>query len=189
MHKDIRILFQIDDRRYEAVGFLGKDERSVSGDEMVSRTADKNNSIIGEEDAMFINEHRHLLPTNLNKYHLVTNQRKSDSQRSVNIFCCHDGSWRKFWSHLDCGWFAHELVVRRLNKLVIKTREELITEMRKWLAELPNPDEPFVGVGDGLYSPRQMLKEVEAGTEFGEQLLASFVKLLSGQSGIVYSVD
>lgn len=186
-HKDIRIPFEVDGRRYEAVGFLNKDEQLVSGEDMLSRTANPSCNIIGEDDAVFIDERLNLLPENLRKFHLVTNQRRPDSPRNIMIFCCHDGMWRKFWSHLDCAWREDELVVRRLpqtskeGSMSPKTKDEMIVEIRKWLDNIPNPDEPFVGAGNKVYSPRQMLQEIEAGTEFGEKLLAAALKLSSSR--------
>ena len=59
----------------------------------------------------------------------------------------------------------------------VKTREEMIADIRKWVAEIPNPDEPFIGSGQKTYSPRQMLEEIEADTELGRQLLDGALKL------------
>ncbi|TSC83731.1 MAG: hypothetical protein G01um101413_871 [Parcubacteria group bacterium Gr01-1014_13] len=61
--------------------------------------------------------------------------------------------------------------------MATKTRDEMIAEMRKWLEKIDNPDEPFVGSGHKTYSLRQVLEEIEAGTELGERLLASALKL------------
>jgi len=114
IHKDIRIPFEIKGRRFEAVGFLDKGERSVDGDEMLSRITKNNHRIIDGDDVVFISKRFHLLPKKLHKFDLVTNLRKGDSPSSNMIFCCHYSVWGQFWSSLDYRWFKHELVLCRL---------------------------------------------------------------------------
>ena len=117
IHKDIRIPFEIEDRRYEAVGFLDENEKFVTGDVVLARTAGENNGAVTDEDALFIKDHVRLLAAELSEYHLVTNQREPGNSRSIMIFCshgCHDGRWWDFWNSLDRWWHSDELVVRRL---------------------------------------------------------------------------
>lgn len=51
-HEDIRIKFEVGDHTFEAVGFLRKGEKSVSGDEVFRRVPD----VIGEKDANYLYE-------------------------------------------------------------------------------------------------------------------------------------
>lgn len=75
-HKDIRISFEIEDRRFEAVGFLGKGEgrEFISAEEVLRRTASENGGAVDAMDAFFIANHAYLLPQELHSYWLVSNR-------------------------------------------------------------------------------------------------------------------
>jgi hypothetical protein len=110
-HKDICIKFEVDGRRYEAVGFLGKGESSISGDEMLRRVPDA----IGEEDVNFLDERvdqdwsRDMFP-----YCLATARRNPDNPRSVRCFSWKSfGGWHQGWSRLGRQWDGDDLVLRR----------------------------------------------------------------------------
>jgi len=112
-HNKIRIPFEIDGRRFEAVGFLTEWESSVNGDEMLARTATENGGAIGDEDEAVLSERRDKLPTELQKYYLVTNRRHPGNSRNVSYFSWDGVRWHQYWSSLDDQWHGHGLVVRR----------------------------------------------------------------------------
>lgn len=116
-HKDIRIVFQIEDRRYEAVGFLKKGEKNVSAWTMFRRTAKENGGAIGEKDWVFISERRTQLPAELSPYILVTDCRDPDLYRYYFRVLCHTKDW--YDDHcvlLPNNQFDKEfLVIRRLS--------------------------------------------------------------------------
>jgi len=113
-HKDVRIEFMVGDRRFEAVRFLKEGEVSVSGDEMLARTAGQNGGAIGEEDEKFLREHLGELPTKLRGYWLVTDRRSPDHPRDVSCFVFFDGGgWCRDWDWLGGQWGDDGLVVRR----------------------------------------------------------------------------
>lgn len=116
IHKEIKKLFAAKNRRYEAVGFLEKNEPAVSSEEMFARTAGENGGAIGEEDGEFLNQNCDQFPTQLWRGWLVTNQRKPDNEEMVACFA-YDGTkrkWRRFWHWLGYEWINTFLVVRRL---------------------------------------------------------------------------
>jgi hypothetical protein len=114
-HKDIRIKFEIEGRRYEAVGFLGKSGALVGGDEMLKRTAVENGGAIGYEDEVFLWKRRARLPQELEPYWLVTNRRHPDFSREVSCFDFNCNMWNCEWRCLDDRWWWNGLclVVRR----------------------------------------------------------------------------
>lgn len=129
-HKDIRIEFEIDGRRFEAVGFLAEGENSVSGDEMIRRTANENNGGIGEDDYLFLSKKRRdKFPEELRQYCLITNRRYPDAPHYVSRFKWDGGEWLLGWSYLnhyewdknfkvlsrrcDYQWKGNFLVIRR----------------------------------------------------------------------------
>ena len=72
-HKDIRILFEVGGRRFEAVGFLEEGEQQrVSGSTMLERTSKENGGAIQKEDAEHILHLLDQLPTELEMYRLMT---------------------------------------------------------------------------------------------------------------------
>lgn len=112
-HKDIRILFTVEGRHYEAVGFLSEGEPPVGGDEMFSRTAAENGGAVGEGDEAFLSEHRDRLPESLRPYWLVTNRRNPDYPRYVSCFGRSGNRWCQGWRWLDYKWYDYDLIVRR----------------------------------------------------------------------------
>ncbi len=120
-HKDIRIPFEIEGRRFEAVGLLKEGEPPVDGDEMLARTAGENGGAIGEEDEMFLREHLLVPPEALWWPRLlVTNRRPPDdlryygiNSRCVSCFSFIHGRLLQFWHSLDDRWPDLCLVVRR----------------------------------------------------------------------------
>ena len=111
--KGICIPFTLGDRNYEAVGFLEAGESSVDGDTMLARTADKNGGAVGEEDWKFIGEHRTELPTELERFYLVTDRRGRGDPRGVSFFIRDGSAWNEGWHSLGYRWFDDALVVRR----------------------------------------------------------------------------
>lgn len=114
-HKDIRILFEVADRRFEAVGFLNEDEASVDGEEMLRRTAGENGGAIGDDDEMFLREHLEGLLVELRWYYLLaTNHRHPDNSRHASYFCPGGGlGWVYLWKWLDSQFGDNFLVLRR----------------------------------------------------------------------------
>lgn len=117
VHKNIRVPFEIGNRRYEAVGFLNKGESSVSGYTMLARTVAKNGGAIGNEDVAFLKDLMDLLPKEFYRYCLVTNQRSPDYPCYISCYYYEShSSWNRFWrlSSLRCHqWSDRHLVVRR----------------------------------------------------------------------------
>ncbi|KKR35407.1 MAG: hypothetical protein UT67_C0002G0031 [Candidatus Magasanikbacteria bacterium GW2011_GWA2_40_10] len=120
-HKDIRIPFVIYDRlfdftrRYEAVGFLEKDEWPISGGVMFARTSEENGGAIGKGNEEFLRAHIGYLPMYLSRYQLVTGRHNPDNVLEVSCFGCSWRSWHQYW-RLNTGLWCDELtlVVRRL---------------------------------------------------------------------------
>ena len=120
-HKDVRILFTVQRRNYEAVGFLDEGEDSCAGDEMLRRTAVENGGAIGEKDEIFLWKHRAQLSKKLNGHCLFTGKcSPGDSQsQSVSGFCLSypfPDYWG--WSRFRCEnnvYVGHRhLILRRL---------------------------------------------------------------------------
>lgn len=112
-HKDIRITFELDGRRYEAAGFLNEGESSVDGDTMLSRTSGENGGVIGDDDEEFLSEHRSKFPKELRKYYLVTGRRRPVDPWSVSCFCWYIRGWFQGWGILGGQWYGSVLVLRR----------------------------------------------------------------------------
>src|SRR3989344_3604067 len=112
-HKDIRILFEIDGHKSEAVGFLAELESSINGDEMLARTATENGGAIGDEDEAFLREHFGQLPESLRRYYLATNRRHPDYPRYVSYFSWYGDRWYQYGHWLDNQVNDYGLVVRR----------------------------------------------------------------------------
>lgn len=112
-HKDIRIGFEIEGRRFEAVGFLNEGESSVLGDTMLERTAGENGGAIGDEDEAFLSERRAKFPAELRRYYLTTNRRHPGHPRLVSCFSWYDVRWCQFWDCLVYQWDGNVLVLRR----------------------------------------------------------------------------
>ena len=71
-HKDIRILFKVGGRCFEAVGFLKDQESSVVCVAKLFGKQLKNGGIMGGEDAKFVFEHLSEWPAKLRGYYLIT---------------------------------------------------------------------------------------------------------------------
>ena len=99
MAKDIRIPFTVGGRNFEAVGFLHEDDGTISGGEILARTATKNGGAIGDEDEEFLRQHRDELPSNLKPYWLVT---RSDPDFSRIVSYLSYGLWH--WNYYQKGW-------------------------------------------------------------------------------------
>src|SRR3989338_6195427 len=110
VHNEIRIEFELKGRRYEAVGFLEKDEPSVNGDGMLKRT-DKDGNVVGEEDYQYILKRRKKLPKALDKYYLAT-KRPPVFPRYVSCLRWDGNAWFEHWDSLDCQWDDFTLVLR-----------------------------------------------------------------------------
>lgn len=130
IHADIRIKFEVEDRKYEAVGFLQEGETSISGVEMLRRTDTENGGVIGDNDeaffremdasinklnANFLDRRIFKIPTELRPYFLVINRRLPTASQFVSLLAA-EGRWwwhqRSCWK--SCSFTASYLVVRRL---------------------------------------------------------------------------
>ena len=105
-HKEIKIKFEVEDRRFEAVGFLNEEEMSTDGDE---RTGEA----IGEEDEAFLSERRGKIPVKLQRYYLVTGRRHPDYPRDVSFFYFYGDGWCQDWYWLGDRRDGYCLVGRR----------------------------------------------------------------------------
>ena len=110
-HADIRIVFSIAGRWYEAVGFLQEGEKEVDGPEMLART-DEDDRVIGKEDYDFIWAHRDQLPHQVQRYYLVSKARAGHPD-SLRVFWRRSRKWKpgsKTYSHM---WHSGAAVIRR----------------------------------------------------------------------------
>jgi len=112
-HKDIRILFEIEGRCYEAVGFLAEGELSTNGDEMLRRASAENGGAIKGEDEAFLRKRRAKIPRELDPYWLVTDVRDPGDPRDVSCFVWESDRWYQSWNSLDDDWDDRCLVLRR----------------------------------------------------------------------------
>jgi len=115
-HKNIRIKFEVDDRRYQAVGFLRKSDGDyVFGTKMLRRTATKNGGAIGKEDETFLKRRFNKLPNELRRYWLVTSFRNPNHPRKISCFHWSDyhRNWSQGWYHIGGWWRDYCLVLRR----------------------------------------------------------------------------
>ena len=129
-HADIRIKFEIDDRKYEAVGFLQEGEAPVSGREMMRRTDTENGGVIGDIDEGIlldkdatINKNGpdalriYQIPVGLRPYFLVINRRLPTNSQFISLLDNPYGM--RWWSQracwMSCPFTASYLVVRRLS--------------------------------------------------------------------------
>ena len=112
-HKEILIRTTLGSRHYEAVGFLEKNEESVSGKEMFARAAKKNNGAIGEQEARHVEERLSGLPVALRRYRLVTKKRHPDNPQLVLCFVSFSNSWARSWEDVNAKWSDGNLVLRR----------------------------------------------------------------------------
>jgi len=87
-HKDICIKFEVDGRRFEAVGFLSDDETPVDGDEILRRIP----NAINKEDTIFLYNHRNEeWPYELRSYYLITGCKSSPlfwMEYNTGVFYC-----------------------------------------------------------------------------------------------------
>ncbi len=102
-HKDIKIQFEIDGRRYEAVGFLNEGERSVAGNELLLRV----NGVIGKEDVEFIAKHRRKMPMKSLRYYTLLTGYYVDQNHTACFFwfdrgCRYDLDWVVTRKNRDC---------------------------------------------------------------------------------------
>lgn len=114
IHKEIRIVFTVDGRSFNAVGFLEEGEPSVEGKIMLDRVAGERGGVIGEEDEDFLYKRAGKLPKELQEYHLVMGRRFPGHQQYIS---CHyfdgKGGWRRDWYNLNRQWDNFFLVVCR----------------------------------------------------------------------------
>lgn len=114
-HKDIRIQFKVDGRRYEAVGFLDENESSISGDEMIRRTAGENGGAIRDEDGAFFSDHLAPLSRELWPYLLVISHNSRPNYLEVVLRFGFECRLYKGWDVPSYHWGnSSTLVVRRL---------------------------------------------------------------------------
>lgn len=119
-HKDIQILFTIDGRNYEAVGFLNEGEERISSDHMFARTANKNGGAIGTSDEQLLLDHQNKIPIELQDFSLIMNRRCIDDTLdnvSYIEFECRGKFWGRSRSSSRYGYVQLTrgyLVLRRL---------------------------------------------------------------------------
>lgn len=112
-HANIRIPFEANGRKYEAVGFIRDGERCVSGDEMLARTMRD----AGEKDSTYpewvsgVNSAKELAGFKL----VAANVRRIENQRIVTYLYWNNfsQSWEEDWFWLKYQWDASFLMVRR----------------------------------------------------------------------------
>ena len=117
-HRNIRKKFKVEDKNFnehsfEAIGFMGKREFSVSGFEMFRRTAQLDNYYIDKKDT--IREFLDQLPTKLRPYKLVmsrSNLGEPDETIYFSYSVC-DEKWFQDRVSLDSDFDDSWLVVRR----------------------------------------------------------------------------
>lgn len=115
-HKDIRFKFELEGRRYEAVGFLKPGESQITGYAMLRRVSVENGGAVGEEEVRHICLHANKLPTGLRAYYLATNQRpRSNRKLIVGIYFDKDvGEWHnEAQSLLNLKQFSKNVLVLR----------------------------------------------------------------------------
>lgn len=64
-------------------------------------------------------------------------------------------------------------------------RATLVGKLKQWVELIPEPDMPLVGFADGssrVFTPRDIVAEIEKGTPLGQEFADSFAKMLSGRS-------
>jgi len=109
-----RIEFELGGRQYEAVSFLKSGEPSVNGDTMIARTDGENGGGVGEEEGMFLWEHRGEWPAELKGHPLVcTKWRFPNHPRGVQCFDWDSRGGYRDWLNLDDQWDDRGLVIRR----------------------------------------------------------------------------
>ena len=118
-HRDIRIPFEIEVRKFEAVGFLNDDDvvdgvARVRGGIMFERTSHENGGAISGEDATFFFKHCwKQLPVELEPYFLVTNLHNPEGCRgNFGIFYKYKLHWNIYWEFDFAYFFEDHLVVR-----------------------------------------------------------------------------
>lgn len=110
IHKDICIRFEVDGRKFKAVGFLNQGESLVDGDEMLRRVP----GAIGEEDTNFLDERVDQdWSRDLFLYYLATARRNPDDPRYVRYFYRFASRCVRDWYDLDYRWGGRVLVVCR----------------------------------------------------------------------------
>lgn len=113
LHKDIRIVFQLGDRWFEAVGFLGKKEEAVLGREALRRT-NNGRQVRSSEEYNYIFAHRVKLPAELRECLLATATPTNVSEGDIACFGWdRDQWWLPYWNGLNNQWFQTSLVLRR----------------------------------------------------------------------------
>ncbi|MBI5077195.1 hypothetical protein HZB94_02340 [Candidatus Falkowbacteria bacterium] len=119
-HKEIRIPFEIEGRKFEAVGrrkidgFAVNMSWSGTGDEAFQYASGENGGAIGEEDTLFIAERRYLLPQELRRCGLATNWHPTGDPREVMYFYFLDDAWYMCRKSLDGRWYDWDLILRRV---------------------------------------------------------------------------
>jgi hypothetical protein len=60
-----------------------------------------------------------------------------------------------------------------------KIRRNIISKLHHWLESFPNPDQPIIGVAgeEEALTPRQIVRDVDDGTEEGERFVRRWVEL------------
>lgn len=111
-HADICIHFELGGQRFEAVGFLGKDEDYILGEEAIQRV-DNSHIIRSDEDWRFIYQNRQNIPSELHGFWLVTARPDPDVPRNVSCLARYVGEWYGHWNYLDGRWVRDGLVLRR----------------------------------------------------------------------------
>ncbi len=115
-HREIRIVFAMGGRRYEAVGFLNEGEVSILGPEVLIRTIGENGGMIGDEDTSILAKERSF-PEELKGYRLLTFFRGAE-EYYFKYFEYDYRARRQKWP-MGLGWIVDKwdgcaLVVRRL---------------------------------------------------------------------------
>ena len=106
---EILIKFEVDGLQFEAVGALRDGEPRCLIEEALRRTAGENGGAIKGKDEAFLRARLAQLPSELDPYWLVTDERHPARPRDVS---CFERDYHR-WDWLGYSFTSHYLIVRR----------------------------------------------------------------------------
>ena len=113
VHMEIRCVFEVSGRHYEAVSFFREGEKYIPAEIMLERVDKDNGGLIGDEEIQFISDHRKELPSELERYFLVT--KLSTARFQKRCFFLEGSFWHIDWVGGNAAiFFPHFLALRRL---------------------------------------------------------------------------
>lgn len=101
-------------RTYEILGFLGGDEKSVSGHTMVKRAKEKQ-AHLGKDDGQHLLDHQEEIPAALRGkiVFVFTDWRDPDYSECVACVSWDDDRWVQYWDWIVHDWGGGDRVLRR----------------------------------------------------------------------------